>query len=84
MGFVIDFGRLAALKTHIDDRLDHSCLNDRVPDVSDDGLAAYLTGWARTHLPDDVADALVGVRLRTGGRGDRLWGSRSSSRRRTT
>ncbi|MFI9060073.1 6-carboxytetrahydropterin synthase [Streptomyces anulatus] len=66
VGFVIDFGRLAALKTHIDDRLDHSCLNDRVPDVRDEGLASYLTGWARTHLPDDVADALVGVRLRTG------------------
>lgn len=66
VGFVIDFGRLAALKTHIDDRLDHICLNDRVPDVSDEGLAAYLTDWARSHLPDDVAEALVGVRIRTG------------------
>ncbi|MFJ5734007.1 6-pyruvoyl trahydropterin synthase family protein [Streptomyces microflavus] len=66
VGFVIDFGRLAALKEYIDDRLDHRCLNDRVPDVSDEGLAAYLTDWPRPHLPDDVAEVLVGVRIRTG------------------
>lgn len=66
VGFVIDFGRLTPLKKYIDAQLDHRCLNDRVPDASDEGLAAYLTEWARTHLPDDVAESLVGVRIRTG------------------
>ncbi|MEE1736954.1 6-carboxytetrahydropterin synthase [Streptomyces sp. BE147] len=68
VGFVIDFGRLSELKRHIDDRLDHQCLNDRVPDASDEGLAAYLTDWAKAHLPDDVAESLVDVRIRTGRR----------------
>ncbi|WP_331750973.1 6-carboxytetrahydropterin synthase (plasmid) [Streptomyces globisporus] len=66
VGFVVDFGRLAALKEHIDERLDHRSLNDRIPDVSDEGIEAYLTEWARAELPDDVAQVLVGIRIRTG------------------
>ncbi|MFE7485005.1 6-pyruvoyl tetrahydropterin synthase family protein [Streptomyces sp. NPDC057552] len=66
VGFVVDFGRLAGLKEHIDDRLDHSCLNAHLPDVSDQGLASYLTDWARAHLPADVAACLAQVRIRTG------------------
>lgn len=66
VGFVVDFGRLAPLKTHIDAALDHQFLNHRVPDASDDGVAAYLTEWAGTHLPADIAAALTEVRIRTG------------------
>lgn len=66
VGFVVDFGRLKPLKHHIRDVFDHQLLNGRVPDVSDAGLAASLTEWARKHLPEDVATALREVRIRTG------------------
>ncbi|MFF8916898.1 6-pyruvoyl tetrahydropterin synthase family protein [Streptomyces sp. NPDC015032] len=66
VGFVVDFGRLKPLKHHIRDVFDHRLLNGRVPDVSDEGLAASLTEWSREHLPDDVTAALVEVRIRTG------------------
>lgn len=66
VGFVVDFGRLAPLKEHIGDALDHQHLNSRVPDASDDGVAAYLTEWSRTHLAADITAALTEVRIRTG------------------
>lgn len=66
VGFVVDFGRLAPLKQHIDTVLDHQFLNAQVPDVSDRGLSAYLTTWARDHLAPDIGAALAEVRIRTG------------------
>ncbi|QDY75347.1 6-pyruvoyl trahydropterin synthase family protein [Streptomyces qinzhouensis] len=66
VGFVVDFGRLASLKKYIDAVLDHQVLNGQVPDVTDTGIAAHLTAWAREHLPPDVAPVLEGVRVRPG------------------
>ncbi|MER5356210.1 6-carboxytetrahydropterin synthase [Kitasatospora sp. NPDC002551] len=66
VGFVVDFGRLAPLKAHIDTVLDHQFLNTQVSDASDRGLAAYLTAWAREHLPPDIATALAEVRIHVG------------------
>ncbi|MQS38313.1 6-pyruvoyl tetrahydropterin synthase [Streptomyces katsurahamanus] len=66
VGFVVDFGRLAPLKKYIDVVLDHQVLNGQVPDVTDAGIAAHLTEWARDHLPPDIAPVLESVRVRTG------------------
>ncbi|MDJ0342775.1 6-carboxytetrahydropterin synthase [Streptomyces sp. H10-C2] len=66
VGFVVDFGRLAPLKEHIGAALDHQFLNNRVPDASDAGLAAYLAEWARANLAADIGAALTEVRTRTG------------------
>ncbi|MFJ1662419.1 6-pyruvoyl trahydropterin synthase family protein [Streptomyces anthocyanicus] len=65
-GFVVDFGDLAPLKAHIDAALDHRILNDCVKDVSDEGVAEHLLGWARDHLPSGVVSVLEEVRIRTG------------------
>ncbi|MFI7087641.1 6-pyruvoyl trahydropterin synthase family protein [Streptomyces anulatus] len=65
-GFVVDFGELAPLKAYIDASLDHQILNDYVKNVSDEGVAEHLLGWARDHLPSDVVSVLEGVRVRTG------------------
>ncbi|MEU2354413.1 6-carboxytetrahydropterin synthase [Streptomyces misionensis] len=66
VGFVVDFGRLAPLKQHIASVLDHQFLNTQVSDASDPGLAAYLTAWARAHLPPDIGSALAEVRIHAG------------------
>lgn len=66
VGFVIDFGRLAPLKAHIETVLDHRLLNDTVPDVSDEGIGAYLARWGREHLPKDIGAVLQRVEVRTG------------------
>lgn len=65
-GFVADFGDLAPLKRYIDGALDHQILNDCVKDVSNEGIAEHLLGWARDHLASDVASVLEDVRVRTG------------------
>ncbi|MFF2226990.1 6-pyruvoyl tetrahydropterin synthase family protein [Streptomyces globisporus] len=65
-GFVVDFGDLAPLKRHIDEALDHRILNDRVKDVSDEGVAEHLLEWASDHLPSGVVAVLEEVRVRTG------------------
>ncbi|APE24532.1 MULTISPECIES: 6-pyruvoyl trahydropterin synthase family protein [Streptomyces] len=65
-GFVADFGDLAPLKRYIDGTLDHQVLNDYVEDVSNEGLARHLLGWAKSHLPADVVSVLEDVRVRTG------------------
>ncbi len=65
-GFVVDFGDLAPLKRYIDGALDHQILNDCVKDVSNEGIAEQLLGWARDHLTSDVASVLEEVRVRTG------------------
>ncbi|MEU3046806.1 6-carboxytetrahydropterin synthase [Streptomyces sp. NPDC006984] len=65
-GFVADFGDLAPLKRYIDEALDHQVLNDVVKDVSDEGIAEHLLGWARDNLSADVVCVLEGVRVRTG------------------
>lgn len=66
VGFVVDFGRLTPLRKHIDTVLDHQFLNNRVPDATDVGLAAYLAEWARAHLAAEIGAALTEVRIRTG------------------
>lgn len=66
VGFVVDFGRLNPLKHHIEDALDHRDLTEQMPDVSDEGVGAYLTDWSRRHLAADIAAALGTVRVRTG------------------
>lgn len=65
-GFVADFGDLAPLKQYIDAALDHQVLNDRVKDVSNEGLAQHLQGWTRDHLPPNAASVVEEVRIRTG------------------
>jgi 6-pyruvoyltetrahydropterin/6-carboxytetrahydropterin synthase len=65
-GFVVDFGDLAPLKRYIDSALDHHVLNDVVNDASNEGIAEHLLGWARSHLPAEVAFVLEEVRVRTG------------------
>ncbi|MFG2835992.1 6-pyruvoyl tetrahydropterin synthase family protein [Streptomyces zaomyceticus] len=65
-GFVADFGDLAPLKQYIDGALDHQVLNDRVTEVSNEGIAKHLLDWARHHLPTKVASVLEEVRVRTG------------------
>ncbi|MET9887162.1 6-carboxytetrahydropterin synthase [Streptomyces sp. NPDC006430] len=65
-GFVADFAGLAPLKRYIDGALDHQVLNDCVQDVSNEGVAEHLLGWARGHLPPDVASVLEEVQVRTG------------------
>ncbi|WP_406346313.1 6-carboxytetrahydropterin synthase [Streptomyces sp. NBC_01547] len=65
-GFVVDFGDLAPLKRYIDSALDHQILNDCVKDVSNEGIASHLLGWARENLPPNIASVLEEVRVRTG------------------
>lgn len=66
VGFVVDFGRLSPLKSHIDTTLDHRFLNDQIEDASDEGIGAHLSRWARENLPRDIVTKLDRVQVRTG------------------
>src|SRR5690606_31655254 len=61
-----DFGDLAPLKRYIDGALDHQILDDCVKDVSNEGIAQHLLGWAQSHLPTAVTSVLEEVQVRTG------------------
>ncbi|HTJ68150.1 MAG TPA: 6-carboxytetrahydropterin synthase [Actinospica sp.] len=67
-GFVVDFGELAPLKHHLDQKLDHRNLDDVLGtgNTSDAQLAAYLEDWCRANLNKDAVDRLECVNVRRG------------------
>ena len=55
-GFVIDYGDLRPLKDHIDQKFDHSYLNDWFPGYTTaENIAQYLYAWAHAYWPETVA-----------------------------
>lgn len=57
VGFVVDFGELAAFRTYIDTTLDHRNLNDAVPSLNPtaENLARHLFAAATVHLGEHGA-----------------------------
>lgn len=54
VGFVLDYGKLGALKTIIDNTFDHKVLNDGMtPNPTAENLAAYIADIAFTWLVTD-------------------------------
>lgn len=56
-GFVRDYHELDALKTYIDDKLDHKHLNDVLGDdcVTAEQIAKHLYDWAHARWPEVAA-----------------------------
>ncbi|NIX77292.1 6-carboxytetrahydropterin synthase QueD [Microvirga terricola] len=57
VGFVRDYRELSALKTYIDDHLDHRHLNDVFGHdrTTSEFLAKWLFDWCREHWPEVAA-----------------------------
>lgn len=53
-GFVRDFNDLVSIKKLIDGKLDHTCLNDLLPNPSSEHLAHYLYTYTKPTFPDLV------------------------------
>lgn len=52
VGFVRDYGELAALRRFIDSTLDHRHLNDVLPQPTAEHLARYLYVWCAERWPE--------------------------------
>ena len=51
-GFVVDYNDLAALRSYIDDTLDHRNLNDVLPmQTSAENVARHLYDWCKARWP---------------------------------
>lgn len=63
-GFVVDYRSFDDLKIHIDKELDHRHLNDVMSGpTSAEALARELHDWCVSHLPQNVADRIVAIRI---------------------